>query len=56
MVSIELRIPVDVLESMQRIAPQRDMPDYQALLKSYISEGLRSDEAEFVFNKSHTKP
>jgi hypothetical protein len=49
MTSITLRIPVDVVESMKEIAPQRGFTGYQTLLKSYISEGLRHDEAQFTF-------
>lgn len=45
MTSITLRIPVDVVESMKTIAPKRGFSAYQTLLKSYISEGLRRDEA-----------
>jgi hypothetical protein len=33
MTSITLRIPVDVVESMQAIAPQRGFTGYQPLLK-----------------------
>ena len=47
MTSITLRIPVDVVESMKTIAPCKGFSGYQALLKSYISEGLRRDEAQF---------
>ncbi len=47
MTSITLRIPVDVVESMKAIAPQRGFVGYQTLLKSYLSEGLRRDEAQF---------
>ena len=47
MTSITLRIPVDVVESMKTIAPSKGFSGYQALLKSYISEGLRRDEAQF---------
>lgn len=43
--TITMRIPVDVLESLKRIAPTRGFSAYQTLLKSYISEGLRRDEA-----------
>jgi hypothetical protein len=46
MTSITLRIPVDVVESMKTIAPQRGFTGYQTLLKAYISEGLRRDEAQ----------
>jgi len=45
MTSITLRIPVDVVDSMKLIAPQRGFSGYQALLKLYLSEGLRRDEA-----------
>ena len=48
MTSITLRMPVDVVESMKAIAPQRGFSGYQALLKSYISDGLRRDEAQFA--------
>lgn len=44
--SITMRIPVDVVESLKAIAPTRGLSGYQTLLKSYISEGLRRDEAE----------
>ena len=47
--SITLRIPVDVVDSMKEIAPQRGFSGYQAPLKSYTGEGLRRDEAQFVF-------
>jgi hypothetical protein len=51
MTSITLRIPVDVVESMKAIAPYKGFTGYQALLKSYISEGLRRDGTQFVFSK-----
>jgi len=50
MTSITLRIPVDVVDSMKTIAPLRGMAGYQSLLKLYISEGLRRDEAEYSAN------
>jgi len=43
--SITLRIPVDVVDSLKAIAPQKGFSGYQTLLKAYISEGLRRDEA-----------
>ena len=52
MTTITLRIPVDVVDSMKAIAPKKGYSGYQALLKTYISMGLRTDEAEFVFSKS----
>jgi hypothetical protein len=48
MTSITLRIPVDVVDSMKAIAPCKGFSGYQALLKSYVSEGLRRDEAQFT--------
>jgi len=48
--SITIRIPVDVVESMKEIAPHRGFSGYQSLLKSYISDGLRRDEAQFAFS------
>jgi len=51
MTSITLRIPVDVVETMKKIAPQRGLSGYQTLLKLYLSEGLRRDEAQFTSGK-----
>jgi hypothetical protein len=45
MTSITLRVPVDVVDSLKTIAPLKGMSGYQALLKAYVSEGLRRDEA-----------
>ena len=50
MTSITLRIPVDVVDSMKTIAPKRGFSGYQPLLKAYLSEGLRRDEAQFIFD------
>lgn len=50
MTSITLRIPVDVVDSMKSIAPKRGFAGYQTLLKAYLSEGLRRDEAQFMFS------
>jgi len=46
MTSITLRVPVDVIQSMKTIAPKKGFSGYQTLLKTYISEGLRKDEAQ----------
>jgi hypothetical protein len=45
--TVTLRVPVDVVESLKAIAPMRGFSGYQTLLKSYVSEGLRRDEAQF---------
>ena len=47
--SITLRIPVDVVDSLKELAPRTGHSGYQALLKAYISDGLRRDEAKFSF-------
>jgi hypothetical protein len=44
--TITMRIPVDVVETLKAIAPTRGFNAYQTLLKSYINEGLRRDEAQ----------
>ncbi len=49
MTTITLRIPVDVVESLKELAPKTGHSGYQALLKSYIGEGLRRDEAKHFF-------
>ena len=49
MTSITLRIPADVVESLKTIAPHKGFSGYQALLKAYVSEGLRRDEAVHIF-------
>lgn len=49
MTTITLRVPVDVVDSLKAIAPLKGMSGYQALLKAYVSEGLRRDEAAHVF-------
>jgi hypothetical protein len=43
---IALRIPVDTLASLDRVATQRDM-SREALMKLYIGHGLRQDLAQF---------
>lgn len=45
--TITMRIAADVVESLKAVAPTRGFAAYQTLLKSYISEGLRRDEAQF---------
>lgn len=52
MTTITVRIPVDVVESMKEIAPQRGFSGYQSLLKAYISDGLRHDEAQYAFGRA----
>ena len=53
MTTVTVRMPEDVVESMKTIAPQKGLSGYQALLKSYVSAGLRNDEAEYLFGPAH---
>ncbi len=48
MTSITIRIPVDVVDSLKAIAPKRGLTGYQTLMKQYLSEGLRADEARYL--------
>jgi len=49
MTSITLRVPQDVVDSLKEIAPLKGFSGYQGLLKAYIGEGLRRDEAQYAF-------
>lgn len=44
---ITVQIPIDVMRSLKSIALAKGMYGYQTLIKSYISEGLRRDEAKY---------
>jgi hypothetical protein len=52
MTTITLRIPVDVIESLKEIAPLKGFSGYQSLLKWYVGEGLRRDEAQCTFGQA----
>jgi hypothetical protein len=49
MVSVTLRMPQDVVDSLKTLAPLKGLSGYQALLKAYVSEGLRRDEAAHLY-------
>ena len=49
MTSITLRIPQDVVDTLKELAPKTGHSGYQALIKAYIGEGLRRDEARYLF-------
>jgi hypothetical protein len=40
---VSIRIPDDVVDDLKRVAPTRGFSGYQALIKAYIGQGLRSD-------------
>jgi hypothetical protein len=52
MTSITMRIPVDVVESLKALALHKGFSGYQGLVKAYISEGMRRDEAEYALSHS----
>ena len=43
MSSIRLRMPEDVVEDLERIAPKLGFSGYQPLLRAYVGQGLRCD-------------
>jgi hypothetical protein len=47
MVSITIDVPLDVVDSLKRIASITEFPEYQELIKSYINEGLRRDKYRY---------
>ena len=45
MTSVTLRMPLDVLEDLKRVAPALDFTGYQPLIRAYVGRGLRQDLA-----------
>lgn len=45
MLAVTLRMPVDVLEDLKRIAPALGHAGYQPLMRAYVGRGLREDIA-----------
>jgi hypothetical protein len=43
MVSVTLRMPLDVLDDLKRIAPTLGYSGYQPLIRAYVGRGLRED-------------
>ncbi len=43
MTSITLKMPVDVVNDLKRVAPLLGFSGYQSLLKAYVGQGLRED-------------
>ena len=43
MTMVSIRIPNDVIEDLKRVAPMLGFSGYQALVKAYIGQGLRTD-------------
>jgi hypothetical protein len=45
MTVISLRMPEDVIEELKEIAPSLGFSGYQPLIRAYIGQGLRKDQA-----------
>lgn len=43
MTSVTLRMPVDVLDDLKRVAPALGFSGYQPLMRAYVGRGLRVD-------------
>jgi hypothetical protein len=45
MTVISMRIPEDVIDELKEIAPSLGFSGYQPLIRAYIGQGLRKDQA-----------
>jgi hypothetical protein len=45
MTVISIRMPEDVIEELKEIAPSLGFGGYQPLIRAYIGQGLRKDQA-----------
>jgi hypothetical protein len=45
MAVISLRMPEDVIEELKEIAPSLGFSGYQPLIRAYVGQGLRKDQA-----------
>jgi hypothetical protein len=45
MTVISIRVPEDVIEELKEIAPSLGFSGYQPLIRAYIGQGLRKDQA-----------
>ena len=50
MTSITLRVPADLVNDLKEMAPELGFSGYQPLIRSYVSEGVRRDEAKLKFS------
>ncbi len=41
--SVTIRVPVDVLEDLKRVASTKGMSGHEALMEYYLGQGLRED-------------
>ena len=45
MTSISIRMPEDVIDDLKEVAPALGFSGYQPLIRAYIGQGLRKDQA-----------
>ena len=45
MTSISIRMPEDVIDDLKEVAPALGFSGYQPLIRAYIGQGLRRDQA-----------
>jgi len=53
MTVISMRIPQDVIEDLKEIAPSHGFSGYQPLIRAYIGQGLRKDQAQMENSQVH---
>jgi hypothetical protein len=46
MITISIRMPEDVIEDLREIAPALGFGGYQPLIRAYVGQGLRRDQAQ----------
>lgn len=49
MSSVTLRMPQDIVDDLKAMAPELGFNGYQPLIRAYISEGMRRDEAKLYY-------
>ena len=54
MTAISLRLPQDVIEDLKEIAPSLGFSGYQPLIRAYIGQGLRKDQARMENSQVRT--
>lgn len=47
MKTVSIRLPVDVIEDLKRVAPLRGFFGYQPLVRAYVGQNLRVDLERF---------
>jgi hypothetical protein len=53
MAVISIRIPEDVIDDLKEIAPSLGFSGYQPLIRAYIGQGLRKDQAQMENSQVH---